>query len=450
MRDAALLVLLLASAADADETPLTLAEALARAEQANPDLLAARERAAAQAERAESVARQRLPRFGIVSAWSRTDNPSWVFSHKLTAGEFTQDDFAIERLNAPPSISHLTTTLGVQAPLDVFGRIGDQAAAQRALGRAAGAAAGEARLETRARVVEAYRQAALAARAVAVTRSALEGAQAREADVDARVAEGAALRADLLRARARRRQRESDLAERRADAAVATAALSRLVGGEPGVRFVTVDAAPAPDPLVVVEDDLVAGALDARPMVAAADERLEAARRSARLETRALLPDVVGWGQLQDDRNSFSGGGQSYAVGAELRWSAFDPGRGRRSAAAEADLRAAEHEARSARDQVRLEVRSALRRAEAARERHAAASGGTEEGREALRVVQERRRAGMATLTDELETEAASLAAELEEMRAAAEAAIADAQLERAAGTAFGTANHRDTETQRD
>jgi outer membrane protein TolC len=40
----------------------------------------------------------------------------------------------------------------------------------------------------------------------------------------------------------------------------------------------------------------------------------------------------------------------------------------------------------------------------------------------------------MATLTDELETETASLAAELEEVRAAAEVAIADAQLERATG----------------
>jgi hypothetical protein len=40
----------------------------------------------------------------------------------------------------------------------------------------------------------------------------------------------------------------------------------------------------------------------------------------------------------------------------------------------------------------------------------------------------------MATLTDELETEGTALAAELEETRAATEAAIADAVLLRAAG----------------
>ena len=65
---------------------------------------------------------------------------------------------------------------------------------------------------------------------------------------------------------------------------------------------------------------------------------------------------------------------------------------------------------------------------------YAAASGGLEEGREAFRVVQERRKAGLATLTDELETETAALGAALQEIGAAAEVAIADAALRRAAG----------------
>ena len=64
----------------------------------------------------------------------------------------------------------------------------------------------------------------------------------------------------------------------------------------------------------------------------------------------------------------------------------------------------------------------------------AAAVGGTEEGREALRVVRERRASGLATLTDELETEAESLAAELEELRTRTEEALAEAALRRAAG----------------
>ena len=157
-------------------------------------------------------------------------------------------------------------------------------------------------------------------------------------------------------------------------------------------------------------------------------------RLSSEGEGKSLLPDFSVVAALQDDRNRFDSGGQSYLVGAFLRIGAFDPARGKRKAAAEADSRAAAHEARGAALQIRLDVATAYRRALAARERFAAAAGGAEEGREALRVVKERREAGLATLTDELETEAQGLAAELDEIRAAADAALADAALRRAAG----------------
>ena len=141
------------------------------------------------------------------------------------------------------------------------------------------------------------------------------------------------------------------------------------------------------------------------------------------------------YGQVQDERASFAdGGGQSFTVGAAVRWSLFDPTRGRRVAAAQAERRGADLAERAAADQVRLEVELAWRRAEAARQRFSAAAGGAEEAREALRVVRERRQAGMATLTDELETESVSLAAELAELRASTDAALADAALRRAAG----------------
>jgi len=146
------------------------------------------------------------------------------------------------------------------------------------------------------------------------------------------------------------------------------------------------------------------------------------------------LPDFGVFGQLWDNRIQVDDGKQSWAVGVGLRWTPFDPSRSKREAAASAEQRAAGLEARAAADQVRLEVAMAYRRAVSARERHTAAAGGSEEGREAFRVVQERRKAGMATLTDELETEAAALGAALHEIGAAAEVAIADAALRRAAG----------------
>jgi outer membrane protein len=425
----------LAGVACGEERPVTLAEAIALAEAGNPELQAAAARAEAQSERAEGARRLRWPRLVFASGWTRTDNPSYVFANKLTAGEFTQADFAIDQLNAPASISHLQTSLGVEAPLDLFGRIGAQADGQGGQARASEAGRREVLQELRLRVTEAYRRAELSRRAAFVTERALLGARAREADVEARVTEGAALRADLLRVRARRRQREAEQAERRGDVAVATANLARLLGVPAGTTLVPSEAPPAPPPpLGGDESTWVERALAARPLLEVARAREEAAEAVQRGEGKAWLPDLGVYASVQDDRNQVDSGGQSYLVGAFVRMAPFDPARGRRRAAAEAEARAAAQDVRAAADQLRLEVETAWRRAQAARERFAAAAGGAEEGREALRVVKERHQAGLATLTDELETEAQSLAAELEEIRAAAEVALADAALRRAGG----------------
>jgi outer membrane protein len=431
---AGLLLSLAGSPAPAEEIPLTLGEALARAEGNNPDILAAQQRAAAQGSRIESVERLRWPRLDVTMGWSRTNTPAMVFMGKLNAGEFTQNDFAIDSLNSPDPLSHLMTVLSVMAPVDLAGKVKAMSSAQAAVERAMQAGTLEMLQEIRVRVVEAYRNAELAARAVALTQRALEGALARERDIQARVEEGAALQADLLRARSRRRQREADLAERRGQRRMAQAALARLLGAEPGTLFDPIEAPVAPAPIEGDLDTWTRRALERRPVFTATQEKREAARWMRTAEDRALLPDVGVFGQVQDDRNSFSGGKQNWAFGAMLKWGAFDPGRSKRLAAAQADERAAELETRSAADQIRLEVEMAYRRAESARERYAAAAGGAEEGREALRVLQERRQSGMATLTDELEAETASLGAELAEIQAASEAALADAALRRAAG----------------
>jgi len=303
-----------------------------------------------------------------------------------------------------------------------------------AYGDAASAGTRDAVQQIRLRVVEAYRQAELAGRAAVVTERVVDVAKAREAEIQARVDTGGALQADLLRARARRREREADLAERRSQRRMAQAGLARLLGAPTGVDYVPTE---GPPPVLALEGDEAAWverALRQRPVLEAARHKTAAAAAFVRNERNGLLPDVGVFGQLWDNRVQAGDGKQSWAVGVGLRWSPFDPSRSKREAAATADERAAELDARAATDQVRLEVALAYRRAVAARERHVAASGGSEEGREAFRVVQERRKAGMATLTDELETETAALGAALQEIGAAAEVAIADAALERAAG----------------
>jgi outer membrane protein len=431
----ALAVLAGASAEGLAETrPLALAEALSLAEQANPELLASAARVTAQAARAEAVSRMRWPRLGVSLAWSRTDLPAGVFAHKLDSGEFATEDFEVASLNDPAALSHLGTQLSLELPIDVFGKVGSMAGAMAAYGDAAAAGTREATQEVRMRVSEAYRRAEMAGRAIEVTERVVAVAKAREAEIQARVDTGGTLHAELLRARARRREREADLAERRSERRMAEAALARLLGAPPGVNYVPSEGPPAVTTLEGDEAAWVEKSLRQRPLLEAGRRKSAAASALVRNEKRGLLPDVVAFGQLWDNRIRLDDGKQSWAAGVGMRWTPFDPSRERREAAATAEERAAELELRAAADQLRLEVATAYRRALAARERHVAAAGGAEEGREAFRVVQERRRAGMATLTDELETETAALGAALLEIGAAAEVAMADAALRRAAG----------------
>jgi outer membrane protein len=429
-----LLALLGSAAARGDEVPVRLEEALALAEKANPELQAAAAKVEAQVARTDATRRRLWPRLGLSVGWSRMDLPAGVFANKLNSGQFTSEDFDVAKLNDPAALSHLGTTLSLEVPIDVFGKVGRMADAMTAFSDAASAGRREAILEIRLRVIETYRRAELAARALKVTERALEAAKAREAEIEARVDTGSALKADLLRARARRREREADQAERHSQQQMALAALARLLGAPAGTSYLPTEGPPAVAPLEGGEEEWIERGQRQRPALVAARRQRDAALAFVEGERKARWPDIGAFGQLYDNRLEVSDGSQAWAVGVGLKWTPFDAPRAKREAAARAEEHAAEQEARAAADQVRLEVSLAWRRAVAARERHAAAAGGAEEGREALRVVHERRLAGMATLTDELETETAALGAALEEIGAAAEVALADAALRRAAG----------------
>jgi outer membrane protein TolC len=148
--------------------PLTLQAALDMAEQRNPELAAARSLQVAAEADAQGASRVMWPRLGVSADLMRTDNPALAFAQKLNRGEFTDADFAVDRLNDPDALGHLSTALSLEVPIDL-GRARAGSHAARAQARAAAAGTSEARLQLRLQVVEAYRQAAVARRAVEAT-----------------------------------------------------------------------------------------------------------------------------------------------------------------------------------------------------------------------------------------------------------------------------------------
>jgi outer membrane protein len=420
----------------AAEVRVSLQEAKDLALSGNNFWLATRERALAAHARADMADRMLWPRVSLNSQWSRTDNTAMVFMGKLTSGVIASRDFEPALLNDPGSRSQLATRLQVEAPLDLFRRHEPSKQASRAMAGSADANSREHTLDLIHRVTEGYARAAVARERVSVVDAALQAARSREKEVEAQVDEGAALRGDLLRVRSRRREREAELATLTADQTGSLATLNELMGARGETTYVPGDLPRSGSGLGPVEDEatLVAKAMTHRPGLEALRLQAEAARHAAEADHRSRLPEIGLFAQLTDDRGGFSEGRQSYAIGGVVKVSLFDPTKGARQSEARIAERAAELDRLAAIDGVRRAVRNAREQVRARMAALDAARGGAEEGEEALRVVQERRREGLATLTDELETEAAALGAHLREIAAQVELVMAEAALARVTG----------------
>src|SRR5512141_1470029 len=96
---AAALAAALGISAGAAGAPLSLPDAIAAARAASPQVAAARARARSAEEQARAASFFWAPDLSLDSVWDRTEVPARAFAQKLDRGEFTGEDFALERLN---------------------------------------------------------------------------------------------------------------------------------------------------------------------------------------------------------------------------------------------------------------------------------------------------------------------------------------------------------------
>jgi outer membrane protein TolC len=413
---------------------LTLDEAIRLGLVRNPALAAVRSRSESAEAGARLAEAGRWPRLTAEAGARRTDNQVLVFSDKLTAGEFTAGDFALDRLNDPDPVSHVSTAIGVEAPLYTSGRLrwGIESArrdarVEQALLRAAGS-------DLVAHVTEAYFAVAQARASVEVAETALSNARGHEAAAAARVEAGAALRSDELRARVFRLGRENDLDRRRADLAVASSRLSRLIGLDPG---------DSPNPITPLEvpaspigslDDWTARALTDMPALEAGREAAGAAAAAAEAARAESGPELAGFARYERNAGSLDWGEGSYTLGVGLRWSLFDRARAARIASAVARRAAADASSRAVEDDVRLAVEQAFHDAATAERAVAISREAVDAAEAAHRIAVERYAAGLLPLTDLLDVETERMNARFSEITALYQSTVGRVRLARAAG----------------
>ena len=428
----AVLLLMLASPALAQEAPLrlTLAEAIAKSEQTSARVaeLQARVDAAAAVQAARGAAA--LPIVAVVGGYTRTNHV---------------DEFAIAlpnqpvRLLYPDAPDNYRARLDLQWPIYSAGRVAALARAAGAERDAATFDVAAARLDIRLEAVRAFWALITARQTEAVIARALAALDAHLADLRSRLGQGLIPPNEVLTAEAQRSRQQLLAIEVRNLRGVATADLRRAIGDDSGRDIEPVEQVEPPSEPASTPD--LAQARQQRPERQALSSRTEAARERELAAARAGRPQVgiaAGYDYARPNPRIFprlDAWRDSWDASVNVTWSLWDGGR-RDAERAEAAAgtrallaRTTEFDRQLAFELVqrRLDVNSTLAAL-------AAADDGVRAAVEAHRVLGERFAAGVATSTDVLDAQTAVLQAELDRTRAIANARLAAARLDRAVG----------------
>ena len=410
----ALVAVLLPATGLAGQAPLTLTEALRRADQHAFGNRIATAQARSSDARATGTLRGVLPALRVEAGWVRSDDPLAAFGFLLRQRAVTTQAFDPATLNQPPARSDVSTGLVLEAPL----LNADAWAGRRAAGFASEAAAAHAdwvRSGTRLDVIRAYYSAILARAQVATLAAALTAATGHVRDADAAVTSGLATHSDALLAAVRAGDIETQLIAARSAAAIARLRLALAIGTPADTTWSLPTALPAVVPLPADS-----GAVAARGDVREAAAGSAAARADAHRADLALAPRVNAFGRYDwHDAGSLAAGQAMWTVGVMATWSPFTGGAelaDRERAAADAE--AAATGAAAAEASATLERQAAVASLAVAHQVVGIAATSVAQAADAHRIVARKYAGGLAAVTELLDAQAAELAARLAAARA--------------------------------
>jgi outer membrane protein TolC len=421
-----------ARSAAAQDVPLVLEDAVARALKGSPRVaeLRAREEGSQAAVEARRAAIK--PQVSLLAGYTRTNHVD-VFGIPQPDGRL--------RVVYPDIPDNYRTRLDVVWPVYTGGGAESLTRAARADAEAAGRDLAAVEAELRFETTRAYWSAVTAAESLRVVEQALERTDAHLKDLRARLDAGLIPPNEVLTAEAQRSRQEVQVIEARNASELALADLRRLTNLAPEARVRLATPLNAPESLPADLAAQIAAAKASRPERAALEDRIEAAAARIAAAGSAARPSVAVAGGVDYGRPNariFPRSDRwqdSWDVSVNASWSLWDGGRRAaetaEAAAAERALRARLAELDSL---IALEVRQRRLDLEAGIAAAGAAALGIRSAAEARRVVDERFAAGVATSTDMLDAQVALLQAELDRTRALANARIAEARLARAIG----------------
>lgn len=413
---------------------LSLADALARGRSGAREAVAASARQRAAEARAREAAGHRLPQVRLSEQWIRTDSPADAFGLLLNQERFSFPDFVSGDPNSPDALETAITRLEVEVPIWTGGELSTRIRQARLAAEAAAESAARAGDRAAVDAAESWIRLAQAREGVALLEKARDTVAAHVDLARNYAAQGMLVRSELLRAEVELAKLDDLLSEARGNARVAEANLGFRIGEPIDTTYAL---APLAEPPALTRDRQGwIAATAARRDLAGARKLLEAGELEAKAIQGGLLPriGVVARHDLVDDQ-LFGSHGDSTTIAAMVTFDLFDGGKKRAAlAAARAEAEAGRAEVERFAEGVQLEAKHAFETAAVALERRATAAAALAAADEAVRIVEDRFRAGVVKTTDLLDATTARREAEMRELVARADAWLAQLQLALAAG----------------
>ena len=417
------------SAACAQAPPLTLRQAIDRALGKNPQAAIAQADANLATAAARQARTQLLPQLNFTEDISRGDDPVYVFGERLRERQFTQADFALNSLNRPLPIGNFSTRFS--GSWIAFDSWKTEKEIHRAdLFRQGTAAAGKgADQQIVLRVVSAYQSVLYAQRTEEVAEHEQQTADALLKEVTEHVSAGLAVDSDRMAAEVNAASRKQELIAARGELEMAWAELGATMGVPDLQPTVLQPIEPHTFPESPLADEL-ALATKSRSDLIALGKALDAQSEAVSGARSDFGPRVSAYGNWEEDRGSLtSSGGNNWVAGVQISLDLLPLGKREQLAREAAARTRAEAQLTQAQIDMRLQVNRAHIERQTAQLSVETAKAALDQAAEDLRIVSNRYKAGLATITDLLRAEDAQRQVQQSYWKAVYSNAMAYAQL---------------------
>lgn len=387
--------------------PLTLSQAVEIALARNPLTRVAsanRDLADAQLSAARAM---RWPLLQVSESVTTSNNPVFVFGSLLEQGRFTANNFLLSSLNNPDALTNFRAGLLVRVPIfdqrqskariDVA-RLGQQQADLQTE---------QVAQQIRFEVLKSYYSVLLAQSKVVVADEAIQTGRADLKRIRDRFETGFVVRSDVLAAQVQVSEFEQQKIQAMGDVVTAQAALNTALGLPVSSPHAIFDQLTERMFSLEAPDELNRQALQNRPDYVRATLTVQSNARQTRGARDEALPRVDAFSNVGLSGRSPVTGSSDYAVGASVTINVFDPGRKARINQARAAEAIAQAEQEHLANQISFEVVRAYQQFISARERLRVVAETTAQASEVLRIVQDRYREGLTTITEVLRAEMA-------------------------------------------